>query len=665
VIRSVFAEADDIVLAGGRDVIVGGDGDDLLIGGSNADAIDGGKGRDLIVGNNAELDRLATQGSFVNPRFRALAGTQIYATALNQSGDLLINRNTSYADPDWAGSPPVWGDLVLKVHDGLTLPAAGDASLTQGDNYLAGGADNDMVFGGRGDSTIQGDGSIFWDIWQGHGNRAILGGWVDLAGCDATDPNRSAFDRASFDLFGQLTEWPAAPQALPRSFEAASDGDDYIEGGSGNSVIFGNLGQNDIIGGNSNLFGLSQSSQRTDSGANIIFGGAGTRIDRNDLGYDMGPDALVSFADRHARNASVILGDNGNIFRLVGTSGANSGANLGFNYNANDPTRGDLRIKARGVDLLDYKRWELAPAAAVPTHLGFTGVIGAGDLIHGESGDDVIFGMTGDNVIFGHAGDDLIVGGFGNDWISGGTGDDGILGDDGLTFISRNGHAEPLYGIAAATQRDIATPGNQFNERIHTQGQIHHTARLFGFAYETGGNDIIYGGLGNDSIHSGAGNDGVSGAEALAGYFSGELNWLMKRTQSPTEEGLAPEAWFYAAAPYNPGNILQPAADGLWFRLYNAVDPLRMMLIDAEGERVDAASVNRVFEGGGTGIFDLDYEATTWTRAGTTEQVWDFFLNFDPTEGPRDTRFPDDTARIAAGLPSDGDDIIFGNLGNN
>jgi Ca2+-binding RTX toxin-like protein len=369
VIRSILAEADAIVLEGGRDVIIGGDGDDLLIGGSNSDVIDGGKGRDLIVGNNAELDRRTTQDKFVNPRFRALTGTQIYATAENQSGELLIDRFNSYADPDWAGSPPVWGDLVLTLHDGLTLPSDGDATLTQGDNYLAGGADDDMIFGGRGNATIQGDGSIFWDVWQGHGNRAILGGWIDLAGLDPLDPNfnpnRAEFDRADLDLLAQLTARPLEPQALPRSFEAASDGDDYIEGGSGNSVIFGNLGQNDIIGGNSNMFGLAQSSQRTNSGANIIFGGAGTRIDRNDLGYDA-EGGLVSFADRHARNASVILGDNGNIVRLVGTNEADSGANLGFNYDANDPTRGDLHVKARGVDLLDYERWELAPAAAVP-----------------------------------------------------------------------------------------------------------------------------------------------------------------------------------------------------------------------------------------------------------------------------------------------------------
>jgi hypothetical protein len=67
------------------------------------------------------------------------------------------------------------------------------------------------------------------------------------------------------------------------SFEADTDGDDYIEGGGGNDTIFGGLGQDDIIGGSSSLFTLVTPDLRPD-GADMIFGGAGTRIDRNDIG---------------------------------------------------------------------------------------------------------------------------------------------------------------------------------------------------------------------------------------------------------------------------------------------------------------------------------------------------------------------------------------------
>ncbi len=36
---------------------------------------------------------------------------------------------------------------------------------------------------------------------------------------------------------------------LIASFDAATDGQDYIEGGGGKDVVFGNLGQDDILGG--------------------------------------------------------------------------------------------------------------------------------------------------------------------------------------------------------------------------------------------------------------------------------------------------------------------------------------------------------------------------------------------------------------------------------
>ena len=91
--------------------------------------------------------------------------------------------------------------------------------------------------------------------------------------------------------------------------------------------------------------------------------------------------------------------------------------------------------------------------------------IGAADELHGESGDDFIYGQTGSDVLFGEGqDDDDLIGGYGHDWISGGTGQDGVLGDDGRIFTSRNGTAEPLYGIAAI-------PTAQLNLSITHAGQ--------------------------------------------------------------------------------------------------------------------------------------------------------------------------------------------------
>ena len=72
--------------------------------------------------------------------------------------------------------------------------------------------------------------------------------------------------------------------------------------------------------------------------------------------------------------------------------------------------------------------------------------------------------MTGNDVLFGEGQDDDLIGGYGNDWISGGTGQDGVLGDDGRIFTSRNGTAEPLYGVTATdgpAEPVISTPGQR------------------------------------------------------------------------------------------------------------------------------------------------------------------------------------------------------------
>src|SRR5262249_42286326 len=112
---------------------------------------------------------------------------------------------------------------------------------------------------------------------------------------------------------------PSADLTVNPSFEGKGDGNDYIEGNGGSDGIFGGLGQDDIIGGSSDLYGLVARSQRPD-GADLIFGGAGTEILRNDLGQataDAGGNIAVNVGG-HALDADTIVGDNGRILRLVG-----------------------------------------------------------------------------------------------------------------------------------------------------------------------------------------------------------------------------------------------------------------------------------------------------------------------------------------------------------
>ncbi|MGP0628314.1 LEPR-XLL domain-containing protein [Nitrospina sp. 32_T5] len=563
---------------GGADTIWGDEHEDVVVGGANSDRLDGGEGRDLLFGDNVELDRLGVLFTdYTNPRFRTLTGDRMYGeTPGVDDGEVLV-ASTHYVDP--TGSA-VWADFDITLLD----HSATDEALALnnfGDDYMAGGADDDQMFGMLGDDTMQGDGSI------------------DLA-TDVT-----AYRTTLNMLMGN----PSVENAL-------TDGDDYIEGNGGTDVIFGNLGQDDIIGGSSNLFSLITPEQRPD-GMDLLFGGAGTDLARNDMGDD-------TLAEGHALDSDAIAGDNANIFRLL--QSADPTQFESFNYDIYSAT---LRIVPRPVEFLDYTQ---GGPDIMGVDAATLGDIGDNDEIHGESGDDFIYGMVGNDVLYGEGQDDDIVGGWGHDWISGGTGSDGVLGDDGRIYTSRNTsttegqYAEPLYGIETVeTDQQISSSSPWFNATIHAEGELKKTVNLTPFNVDPNtaaqsphyralyADDIIYGGLGDDFLHGGSGDDAISGAEALA--TSAATVYPDTGTTDPNRtDGVSIVTGYFT--PFNPGNVLSfEALVAEEFASYDENDPRRKIMING----------------------------------------WEFFLNFDETEGP-----------IAEGstLPTDGNDRIFGDLGN-
>ena len=400
-----------------------------------------------------------------------------------------------------------------------------------------------MIFGGLGNDTIQGDGSIDL-VSAGSASACTAGGHPG----SATVASRvGACKDASYNML------------LNPSVDSSSDGDDYIEGGGGDDVIFGNQGQDDIVGGSSNFFGLTTPAQRPD-GADTIYGGSGTRIALDDPG-----DTSTT---GHARDADVILGDNGKVIRLV----SSAGLYLQFNYDS----YGAAKVIPRAVALLDYSpRGDAEYVSTNPTNQAVSTLvttdalrntnIGGADFLHGESGDDIIHGQTGSDRIWGEGQSDDLYGESGYDWISGGTGVDGILGDDGLLLTSRNGTAEPLYGIAATTQTTLSLNGDQQTTIVNVTGSLSKQADVEPFYL--GHNDVLYGGLGNDFLHGGAGDDAMSGAEALAFYYVGDPLALL-------------------ALYYKPGDVLQHgfrAAAPDEFRYFDENNPWRKVMVPVTG----------------------------------------------------------------------------------
>ena len=274
---------------------------------------------------------------------------------------------------------------------------------------------------------------------------------------------------------------------------------------------------------------------------------------------------------------------------------------------------------------------------------------GAADEVHGESGDDFVYGMRGGDVLFGDGQNDTLIGGYDADWISGGTGDGGILGDDGRIFVSRDSASfgEPLYGIAAlaagAINQVISTSSGAFVGVVNISGALKYTVDLVPENLQPDqltppdpsfrplyANDLIYGGLGNDSIHGGAGDDAISGAEAPVVSYTNNYDEMtgLQLNPAPIESDFA--------HPVNPGNVLGYNPSTTMFAFYDANDPLRKTLLDPAN-------------------------GSLWKGAAGDGYEW--ILNYREAEGPVDT-FWIQGQRKYPGVPTDGDDYVFGDLGN-
>jgi len=684
-------EGADIMLGQqGDDRMWGGSGDDDMIGGHNVaggydelsittiaaslnpaisvpgistvnDLMDGGTGNDSMAGDNAIIWR---RGDDLSPRFRALTAASIYTTT--------ANTITANVGGTWQSDPAdaVGRDIQLLDHsDAVQTTPLGRF----GNDVMAGGADSDVMFGQLGNDLMQGDGYL---QIGGNTDGATTTQRIDVT--DSAAPSTAGF------LFFKVPE-------------ATTDGDDYLEGNGGSDLMYGGLGQDDMIGGSSALFGLTDETMRPDT-SDTIFGGAGIAIARNDIGAttfglaseDATTHVITTSADGHARDADFIMGDNANVYRLV-TGGPSypvpanpADAFLTFDYD----NYGTLKIIPRAMQQLDYTLGGgdyagdgyNADGQATPT--GKPADNGAADLIHGESGDDFIFGMTGSDVIFGEGQDDDIVGGYGNDWISGGTGQDGVLGDDGLIYTSRNSTTgEPLNNVAGLLASDprpkyadgnvldevIKTPGELQYAVINISGQLKKTVDLVPLSYDPAWNamddefpdnqgaapyadDIIFGGLGSDWLHGGSGDDAISGAEALPDAYVPTYN------DQGIPNGILNLGYNAVGLPSttNPGNVLA----------FNPVD-------------LDGQHLNNRFRAGEFALYDeydplrkimLDKDGNLW-KSTAQGDAYEFLLNFNKAEGvvrPAGT-VPKATGQQTDSYPQvndDGKDAIFGDLGN-
>ena len=262
-----------------------------------------------------------------------------------------------------------------------------------------------------------------------------------------------------------------------------TQGNDTLEGGTNNDVIWASDGDDILMGlaGNDSLLGEAGRDQIwAGSGDDHVEGGAGN----DTIGTSTGADSVEG-----GDGADLIWAGPGN----------------------------DTVIGGAGHDEI----WAVTGNDLV---LGDAG----NDTLGGGEGDDTVNGGDDNDTLNGGLGADSLDGGSGNDEIWGGQGDDHVKGGAGNDTIGTSTGADSVEGGDGA---DLiwAGPGNDTviggkgNDEIWAIGD--HDVVLGGAGWDTLG-----GGLGDDDIDGGGGNDliyGGFGNDTLTGAGGGDMIWAM------------------------------------------------------------------------------------------------------------------------------------------
>ncbi|MDI9335541.1 MAG: calcium-binding protein [Gammaproteobacteria bacterium] len=254
----------------------------------------------------------------------------------------------------------------------------------------------------------------------------------------------------------------------------ARGGDDFVDSGVGEGKTVRLGTGNDIFDGVEEL-----------SGNDIVYGDAGNDNIWGGWGLDTlyGGDGYDNISGEN--DADTIYGDAGDDY-LYGQNGND----ILYGGTGNDNVYGQA-----GNDYLEGG-------------LGNDGLYGwdGDDTILGGDDADTIYGDTGDDRLYGGTGNDNVYGQAGNDYLEGGMGNDSLYGGDGNDVIDEDGPGVMLLGLGygndtidAGAGDDTVWAGDGNDVVIGGTGNDTLNGEF--------GDDVISGGLGNDRLYGGGGND--------------------------------------------------------------------------------------------------------------------------------------------------------------
>jgi Ca2+-binding RTX toxin-like protein len=399
----------------GSNSISGGAANDTIHSGNGNSVITGAGGRDIIQAGNGN-NRIYAQGKLTPD------------AALSQTGQVATHAQ---------------GDFIAVGNGNNTIVGG------LGNDFILTGTGNNFIVLGPGDDTLQGGSSVVSDPtadWSSqlsrigeNGYTQTFSGFVLASSGGFTGTNGNYLGGTLLGV-GNDTIFGGSGNAVMW----LSNGDNYVDAGTGNDVILAGAGHNTIFGG---------------TGNDTIHGGAGD-----------------SYIDAESGN-DLVLGVGGNDTIYGGSGNSTIYGGLGGTNWATSST-GNSYIEA-----------------------------GTGDTkIYGGGGKDTLVGGTGNDTIRAGDGDTTILGGSGNDFLYGGAGNDVIDAGDGgtngqFTQVAAGTGATTVYG---GNGTDHIFGGSGTNLLYAGDGG---TAANRTFVQAGSGATTIHGGAGVDSIVGGSGTN--------------------------------------------------------------------------------------------------------------------------------------------------------------
>ncbi|MEM5585778.1 calcium-binding protein [Roseibium sp. AS2] len=631
------------------------DGDDVLYGFASEDEFDGGAGNDVYYGGEYSdnyhfgygygHDRILDEqvSLFIDNTDRIVFGDGVTASDVTVSwaDDRYLDLKLSLGTDDSitieqyrAGSSSFYVVEEFHFQDGSVWQTADlfakylQATVTNGDDIVAGFAiddvidagdgndtiygqnGNDILIGGLGDDTLDGGkGADTYRYALGDGHDWIIESYGNgtsdtlefAAGITASDISLSRSQEDVEDIlltfsdggtilleqqfsivassgieyfqFADGTVWTSESLAGQLANNAWTDGDDTIQGfsgqddflyaGGGNDTVYGYSGTDTIIGG---------------LGDDTLDGGSSSDIYHYNLGD--GADTIIENYSNGSAD-KLILGESILASEVSATRGASDldEATLSFSDGGSILLKYQFRnITQSGVELIEFSDGTVWNHAALQASYFANFNLEESNTIYGfgDAAGDVIDAGAENDTVYGYGGADTIRGGLGNDYLDGGESSDTYLydlGDGNDTIIENysNGSADKLMlGSGILANEVIVTRGSsdldeatlsfsdggsillKYQFRNITQSGVeliefadgmvwNHAAlqasyfanfnleesnTIYGFGDAAGDvidagaeNDTVYGYGGADTIRGGLGNDYLDGGKSSDTYL--------------------------------------------------------------------------------------------------------------------------------------------------